>query len=255
MVSLALLTARCAGGASQTITPPRSDQGPSSTSTSAASSGGSRPTAVTAGNRCPAVTGGGMVLEGQLGTLRAAEVSATVNPTLPQLQACYARRLEEHPYLAGALQFKIRVGTDGAVRWVIPLQSSMGDRETEQCMLDVLGSVRFPEPCGGETETTWGPSFEGGEDARPAVPWTSTRIQAQVGRRRAALAQCLGGASGASAEVTLYVAPGGRVATAGAAVSSEAAARAIPCLLSEVSGWRGLPDPGSYPAKTSFRVP
>ena len=90
---------------------------------------------------------------------------------------------------------------------------------------------------------------------RPAVPWTASRIQTQLNRRRAQLAQCLAGAAGATAEVTLYVAPGGRVATAGAAVSSQAAAGSIACLLSEVSGWRGLPDPGSYPAKTSFRLP
>ena len=223
--------------------------------TSTANSGGAQQAADGTVNRCPTATGAGMILEGQLGTLRASEVSATVNPTLPRLQSCYARRLEEHPYLAGALQFKIRVSTDGSVRWVIPLQSSMGDRETEQCMLEVLGALRFPEPCGGETETTWGPSFEGGEDMRPAVPWSAARIQTQVNRRRAQLAQCLAGAAGATAEVTLYVAPGGRVATAGAAVSSPSAAGSIACLLSEVSGWRGLPDPGSYPAKTSFRIP
>jgi hypothetical protein len=69
------------------------------------------------------------------------------------------------------------------------------------------------------------------------------------------LSQCLASATGATAEVTLYVGPGGRVATAGASVSTHDAHAAIDCLVTEVSTWRGLPDPGSYPAKTSFRIP
>lgn len=210
----------------------------------------------TATNRCAAMGAtGGISIEGQLGTLRQSEVSATLNPALNRMHTCYAQRLEEHPYLAGGAQFKIRVGTDGAVRWVLPVQSSIGDRTTERCMAEIIQALRFPEPCGGETETTWGPTFEGGEDARPAVAWEASRVQTQVTRRRAQLTQCLSSASGASADVTLYVGQGGRVVTAGAAVSTHDAAAAIECLVTEVSAWRGLPDPGSYPAKTTFHIP
>jgi hypothetical protein len=236
-----------------------STQSTTTTTTTAAttpSTAGGATQPSTANNRCAAMGAtGGISIEGQLGTIRQSEVSATLNPALQRLQGCYAQRIEEHPYLAGGVQFKIRIGTDGSVRWVLPIQSSIGDRSTERCMSEILQSLRFPEPCGGETETTWGPTFEGGEDARPAVAWEPSRVQTQVNRRRAQLSQCLASASGASAEVTLYVGQGGRVVTAGAAVSTHDAAAAIECLVTEVSAWRGLPDPGSYPAKTTFRVP
>lgn len=239
----------CGGATSQTNT---ATTDPTTTTQSVAASSG----ASTTNNRCAGMgASGGISIEGQLGALRQSEVSATLNPALNRMNTCYANRLEEHPYLAGGAQFKIRVGTDGSVRWVLPIQSNIGDRTTERCMAEILQGLRFPEPCGGEAETTWGPTFEGGEDARPAVAWESSRVQTQLTRRRAQLTQCMGAASGASAQVTLYVGQGGRVVTAGASVSAHDADSAIECLVTEVSAWRGLPDPGSYPAKVTFSVP
>lgn len=250
----ALAICACGGASSQ-----NSNTGDTASATqtqSVATSSGGDSQRSSANNRCASMgVSSGMSIEGQLGTLRQSEVSATLNPALDRMHTCYAQRLEEHPYLAGGAQFKIRIGTDGAVRWVLPLQSSIGDRATERCMADVLSGLRFPQPCGGETETTWGPTFEGGEDARPAVAWESSRVQTQVNRRRAQLTQCLATVSGASADVTLYVGQGGRVVTAGASVSTQDAASAIECLVNEVSAWRGLPDPGSYPAKATFHLP
>jgi hypothetical protein len=249
-IALVVALTGCSSGAQTTQS---TDNAANTQSNSSGSASRPQPTAQ---DRCAAMgVSSGMTIEGQLGTLRQSEVSATLNPALSRLQTCYANRLEAHPYLAGAVQFKIRVGTDGSVRWVLPVQSSIGDRETERCMTDVLQGLRFPQPCGGETETTWGPSFEGGEDARPAVAWDGSRVSTQLSRRRAQLSQCLRGASGANAEVTMYVGQGGRVVTAGASISSNEAAAAIDCLVSEVSGWTGLPDPGSYPAKATFRLP
>lgn len=252
MFATIFVIAGCGGSTTQSTQSTDNTQNSQSSASNGASSGSQN----TAQSRCAGMgASNGITIEGQLGTLRQSEVSATLNPALSRLQTCYTNRLEAHPYLAGGVQFKIRVGTDGSVRWVLPLQSSIGDRQTERCMADVLQSLRFPEPCGGETETTWGPSFEGGEDARPAVAWDAARVQTQVNRRRTQLAQCLRSASGANAEVTLYVGQGGRVVTAGASVSTNDASSAIDCLVSEVSGWTGLPDPGSYPAKATFRLP
>lgn len=207
-------------------------------------------------DRCASMgASSGISIEGQLGTLTRVEVSSTLNPVLERLQTCYTQRLEEHPYLAGEVQFKLRIATDGSVRWVIPTRSSMGDRVTEQCMMGALRALRFPTPCGGEAETTWGPSFEGGEDARPATAWDSGRIQRQIDRRRVQLTQCLQRAPGARADITLYVAPTGRVAAAGAAVSTPEAGESIDCIVQELLTWQQLPSPGSYAAKTTFSIP
>jgi hypothetical protein len=88
---------------------------------------------------------------------------------------------------------------------------------------------------------------------RPAIPWEPQRIQRQIDRRRAQLSQCLRGHTGAQAEVTAYVAPGGRVASASVSVNNHEALEAIACLVQEVSGWQ-VADPGSYAARVTFRV-
>lgn len=247
-----MLAAACGGGTAST-----NSSNTDTTQTQNQSSGNSvaRTTVARDPNACPETSnGGGLSIEGQLGTLRQSQVSATLNPAVSQLQACYTRRLEELPYLAGSVGYKIRIGTDGSVRWVLPTSDTIGDHTTSECMKQILLALHFARPCGGETETTWGPiTFEGGEDARPAVPWETPRIQRQIDRRRAQLTQCLHGAHGAEAVVTAYVAPGGRVATASASVNHHEAAEAVQCLVQEVSGWQ-VADPGSYAARVTFRV-
>ncbi len=252
LISFAVLAVGCGGGSAGG----NSSVGDPTNSTSTQTSGSStQVVAVRDPNACPEPSSsGGLSIEGQLGTIRQGQVSATLNPAVNQLQQCYTRRLEELPYLAGAVSYKIRIGTDGAVRWVLPTADTIGDHSTSECMKQILAGLHFPRPCGGETETTWGPiTFEGGEDARPAVAWEVSRIQRQIDRRRPQLTQCLHGAHGAQADVTTYIAPGGRVATASASVNHHEAAEAVQCLVQEVSTWQ-VADPGSYAARVTFRV-
>jgi len=195
---------------------------------------------------------GGMVIEGQLGFIPQNELMRTLTPATPQLAQCYNERLADHPYMSGRIELKFRIGTDGSVRWVIPLHSTLGDRDTERCMLDRARALRFTRPRGGETETTYPLELEGGEDARPATAWQPTRLDAVVGRNRSALQRCRNGASG-PIEITLYAAPNGTVASAGVSVANDGALQAIDCVVREVSGWR-VPDPGSWYARATITL-
>lgn len=209
-----------------------------------------RPREANNANQCGG--NGGMTIEGQLGHLSESQLLSVLRPATSQLAGCYNDRLGEHPYLAGDISLKIRIGADGAPRWVIPLSSTIGDRATEQCMIERAMALRFPTPCGGETETTYPLGFEAGEDARPATAWPPSRIDRAVDSHRSALARCTQGHPGPYT-VTLYAAPRGTVASVGVGVPSEEAASAIDCLVREVSSWR-LPDPGSYYAKATFQL-
>lgn len=195
---------------------------------------------------------GGIVIEGQLGHLSQAQLRSVLDPATTQLADCYNSRLAEHPYLAGHIELKIRIGADGVPLWVIPMRSTLGDRVTEQCMIERTMALRFPRPRGGETETVFPLDLEGGDDVRPAVVWPTSRIDRVVHQRRSALQDCVRGTTGPF-EITLYAAPRGTVASVGVGIANHDAAGAIDCLVREVSSWR-LPDPGSWYAKVSFRL-
>jgi hypothetical protein len=212
------------------------------------SSGGADPNAEPA---CP--SHGGMSIEGQLGTLPQARVRRALQDAEGRLSACYTSRLEAMPCLAGRVGFKLRVGTDGAHRWVIPTSSTVGDGEVERCMRDELTRLDFGRPCGGEAEVTWSMEFDAGPDARPPTAWPATRVNAALTQSRAALARCRNGVRGV-VRVTLYAAPDGTVAAAGASVDGPEAAPVAECALGVIRAWR-LPSPGSWYARTSFDLP
>ena len=90
----ALAIGACGGASSQ-----NSNTGDTASTTqtqSVATSSGGDSQRSSANNRCASMgVSNGMSIEGQLGTLRQSEVSATLNPALDRMHACYAQRLED----------------------------------------------------------------------------------------------------------------------------------------------------------------
>ncbi len=196
---------------------------------------------------------GGMTVEGQLGSLAPSGVSRVLRAATDDLAGCYRRRVATLPFLAGRIDLKIRVGTDGAVRWALPTVSSLGDRETERCMMDRARTLRFDPPCGGEAEVTFPMELAAGEDARPATEWASARMETTVRQHRTALARCRGSVTSAIT-LTVYAGMDGRVVSAGASVPDDGALPSVDCILHEVTTWR-LPLPGSWYARATVQIP
>ncbi len=189
-------------------------------------------------------------VEGLMGTIPERKILATLEPKLRKFQRCFFNGAVEVEQIGGHIDFYFRVGLDGRVEWVYPRGSSIGHRGTERCLLDEAKKARFPEPRGGgAAELGWGFEIESVGGGRPPVSWDASRVAPALERGRAALAECGGG----SFEVTAYVAPGGTVLGAGASVDGIEAAEHIDCIVDAVKTWQ-LPDPGSYPAKVTFRV-
>jgi hypothetical protein len=192
----------------------------------------------------------GMQVEGLLGTIPQRKIEETMQAKLPTLQRCFFDGTGEVEYLAGHIKFYFRVGLDGRVEWVQPRGSSIGHRATEQCLLERAKQTRFPTPKGGgPAEFVWGFEIEETAGVRPPVAWDEARVQAAVRDQRGGLAAC--GVGSEQFVITVYVAPGGKVIAAGAAVDSRAAADKVDCVLDAIRSWR-MPDPGSYAAKVSF---
>jgi hypothetical protein len=192
-----------------------------------------------------------MQVTGLYGTIPERKIEQTLEPKLPRFQRCFMQGAERVEFIGGRIEFYFRVGLDGRVEWVYPRVSTIGDRATEQCLLEIARATRFPEPKGGgAAEITWGFEIDAPEDVRAPVTLESAQLAPVVEQNRDALQACGDGAF----DVTAYIASGGQVIAAGASADSNDAAARVDCVVDAVKTW-SMPDPGSYPAKVSFRAP
>lgn len=218
--------------------------------------GGSKPVpttvptpAATAERRRPA--NDGLQVSGIFGTIPPRSVEATLEPRVGRFMRCFEARTDQLAFLSGEIRMTFRVRVDGSVASVFPSHSSLGDLESERCVLEVARRARFPEPAGGEAEVTWGFAFDAPTDVRPPVELPENALTDALPDGEPLLQSC--GAEGVF-QVTAYVAPGGRVVAAGGSPPDARSAPSLDCILEKIRTWE-LPDPGSYPAKVSFSLP
>lgn len=193
-------------------------------------------------------------IEGLMGTISADMVERGIEPRMGRFLRCFEDRYRSLEVLGGRFQMAFRIHTDGTVRWVYPSDSTLGDRETERCLLHVAAGIRFHPPRGGEAEFSYPLALDTAEDVRPPLNWDSARVSSVlVDGARALLASCRPAGSRATYRVTAYIMPGGTVQAAGAATDDADAAESLDCVAQAVRGW-SMSDPGSYPAKVQFEV-
>lgn len=193
-----------------------------------------------------------MEVSGTLGTLPTHLIQQRLEPKLPSFQNCFVERSRQVEYIAGLIELYFRVKLDGSVRSVFPRGSTVGDRETERCILEIASRTRFPSPRGGgEAEFAWQFEVDPLQDVRPPVAWESERASSALRQHAGSVRGCR---KSARYTVTAYVAPGGTVITAGAAASAFEGSDSLDCVAEAVRSW-AMPDPGSYPAKVTFSIP
>ncbi len=194
-------------------------------------------------------------LQSELGQIDEAATSKTFSRSQSALMRCYTQGQGRLDYLAGDVKFFLRVQPDGHLRWAFVEQSTLGDHETEACMLEVLHSIAWPLPDGGDAEVHHDLGFDAPPGVRAPTDWSDGRVAQAVEHSSGAAAACKTHGT-AVFQVTAYVGPdhgGGRVIAASVAAPSAAAAADVDCLLGVVRGMK-LPSPGSYPAKVSFSL-
>jgi len=206
-------------------------------------------TETTTGEEAPvAERDDGVAITGLMGTIDADEVRMTIEPKLGRFMRCFSTRYQDIEILGGHIHMSFRVDIEGRVLWVFPNESSIGDRETERCLLETAKAIHFPRPHGGEAEFGYPLDLDPPEDVRPPVSWAESSVADTVERNRGSVAEC-----GSGFTVTAYVGPGGEVMAAGASTSELTNAENLDCVTDAVSQWE-MPDPGSYPAKVSFSI-
>jgi hypothetical protein len=197
-----------------------------------------------------------LAIESELGAMDRHLVQQAFQEATPAMLACVDKgRRGQNPLIGGAITPFLRVDTDGKVRWAYFLSSTLGDQQTERCILDLLSSRTWPAPQGGKEGETSQELELGEPDERPPVAWSESDLGPGLGRLKAALRECRRRADTGKLSVTFYVDPStdgrqGKATAVGVAVSDEKGAQAIDCAGKAVRATR-YPSPGSYTAKVT----
>jgi hypothetical protein len=208
----------------------------------------------TRGGEAPAERQHAVQIEGLMGTISADMVERGIEPRMGRFLRCFQERYGSLEVLGGRFEMAFRIHTDGSVRWVYPSDSTIGDRETERCLLHVASGIRFHRPRGGEAEFSYPLSLDTAEDVRPPLNWDEARVSGALNEGGPGLlSSCRPAGSRATYRITAYIMPGGRVQAAGAATDDAEAVDSLDCVAQAVRGW-SMPDPGSYPAKVHFEL-
>jgi hypothetical protein len=150
--------------------------------------------------------------------------------------------------LGGELKLKLRIDRRGGARWAYLSRSTLGDRDAEKCVLDLVRARSWPKPLGGEgiaeKEFTIDPRTE-------PTNLDEKRTQAPIAHARAEAGKCRRGVPG-SFFATVYLEPDGSVTTAGVSVPSEKGEDVADCVVEAVRKVRFQRAPKA--AKLSFEI-
>lgn len=189
-------------------------------------------------------------MKSELGSVDPGAVNRAFGALDDKFMACQKHALGRVEVLSGSVKFFLRIGEDGAARWTYLEGSELGDRATEKCLLDAVLGAQWPKPDGGDAEAHYGMELPL-QSTRPPNVWDADKIAAALGKQGSAIDECKAGAS-AAFHATMYVGHGGKVLAAGVATSAKDGEEHSDCLTEVLLKLKGLPSPGSWPAKVAF---
>jgi hypothetical protein len=223
------------------------------------------------------------VVAQELGSIDDTDVNRVFNTRQLQLEDCLAKGRLRIEYLSGDLKVFLRIDAQGQVKYSYFEESSLGDRETEKCILDVLGRAEWPKPIGGEAEVRHGFGFDPGGERAP-ISWEPEKVTNAIDSTpqvKRGVEQCKRAAKG-DFHITGYVSVGATASDAsasgggkpkpkkkppkkpgkgskdkahfqaiGVAATNKDAAAQIDCVVDALKPL-SLPNPGGYAAKVSF---
>jgi hypothetical protein len=188
----------------------------------------------------------------EIGGLDEDKVNAAFESSLSGLQRCLAQGASRVEFLGGSVSFFVKIDTGGKVDGAYLEKSTLGDRDTEKCMLSALRSRNWPRPVGGEHGLARKSfDFDPPNDVRAPADYDHDHLGKGLGKISGKLASCKN-AKGAY-EATMYVATDGSVLAASVTPPNEDSEDAVDCLVSTLKS-ASFPSPGSWPAKITFTL-
>jgi hypothetical protein len=197
--------------------------------------------------------GHGIRTSSEIGGMNEAQVDATFKKVLSSLEDCLNKGTERVEFLGGSVSFFIKVDSEGQVAESYLEHSTLGDRETEKCMLSAVRKRKWPKPVGGEHGLARKSfDFDPPNDVRPPLEWDSDHVKSALKKLNDKIEDCRGGKSG-TFEATAYVSPEGNVLAAGVTPPGADGESAADCMAEAIRGG-SFPSPGSWAAKVSFQL-
>lgn len=88
--------------------------------------------------------------QSEIGGLNEEAVERSFGKMEASIQACFAKGAAKVSSLGGHFKMKLRIDPQGAVKWAYLGETTLGDRDTEKCLLDAARAKAWPLPLGGD---------------------------------------------------------------------------------------------------------
>jgi hypothetical protein len=195
-----------------------------------------------------------MKVAGTLGTLDEDEIAGPFQRRWDDITRCYDEVAQTKQYLGGKIEVKLRITAAGEPKSAFVAASTFGNWDAERCVLAIARELHFARPHGGaEAEFSYPIEFRA---RRPVQNWEEARISPSLVRHRKDVHECKAKMAAhlpPSLSLTVYVAPGGKIASAGLAADAPLDDAFGSCLVGKTKAWR-LDDPLGKIAKATVGV-
>jgi hypothetical protein len=195
-------------------------------------------------------------VSGTLGSLNDEEVAGPFQRRWDDITACFTNAKNKLWYLGGKVELKFRITHSGDIKNVFVSSSNIGNWEVERCILAIGKDLHFSHPHGGsEAEFSYPIEFHG---KAAVATWDADRVAPALRKvkPRKDVSECKQKAPNglpSSLNMTLYVAPGGKVTSAGLAADAPIDDGFGACLVGRAHAWR-LDDPLGKIAKATVQM-
>lgn len=89
-------------------------------------------------------------MKSEIGGLNEEAVARSFERMNDAVQNCFANGTGKISALGGHVKMKLRIDPQGSLRWAYLPESTLGDRDTEKCLLDAARAKSWPLPVGGD---------------------------------------------------------------------------------------------------------
>jgi hypothetical protein len=203
---------------------------------------------------------GGLAVSGTVGALDAGEVQRSIDRAARRVDDCLETARKRQPYLGGEIGVHIVVDQNGRTASAALTRSTLGDHDTEDCIVSAFAGQQWPRPVGGETGLVDHTMSSSPGTTDPAEDWTADRLRQAMARDgggfedlQRKLADCMREAKLSGMRVTMYLDEDGIAQSVGVASEDGRGGDAAGCVDAMVKA-TSFPSPGDHLVKVSLGV-
>lgn len=201
----------------------------------------------------PKLSAGPSSVASEIGGMSHDGVEQSLKELHPAFIQCVEQASQRLSAIGGRVSVRMRVDPQGNVRWAYLSDTTLGDREAEACVLDLVKGRRWPQPKSGDglAETSF--EVDAAVSPRELSAAKAKKLARSAGK---ATRSCRKGVPGKFL-ATVYVGRTGKVLSAGVAPPNEKAESASDCIAAALLGVRarGVVPGQNAPAKVSLVLP